>query len=67
MRKNEYLQKYNIISEKKFGFQEDKSTQDATAYLTGKITVDRKTPSVFIFIDLDKTIHAAIKESLELK
>lgn len=51
-----YLQKYNIISAKQYGFQAGISTQDAIIYLTKKIydSLDQQMPSLAVFLDLAK-------------
>lgn len=51
-----YLDKYKLLSNKQFGFRNGRSTEDAIAYLTAKITkaVDEKTPTLCIFVDLAK-------------
>lgn len=51
-----YLDKYNILSNRQFGFRDGRSTEDAIAYLTSKIgkTIDEKYPTLCIFVDLAK-------------
>lgn len=51
-----YLNKHKIISERQFGFRENKSTQDAIVYLTNKLSksIDEKLPTLCVFVDLAK-------------
>lgn len=51
-----YLEKYNILSDKQLGFRENRSTQDAIAGLTSKISkcIDSKKPALCVFVDLAK-------------
>ena len=66
-----YLQKYNIISAKQYGFQAGISTQDAIVFLTKKIysSLDRQIPSLAVFLDLAKAFDTVsfslLCESLE--
>lgn len=65
-----YLKKLNFISNKQFGFQKNKSTQDAICYLTNNIyqSMDNKMPCIGIFIDLAKAFdtvsHKILLEKL---
>lgn len=56
MRIMDYLNKNKILSERQFGFRENRSTQDAIVYLTNRISkyIDQKSPTLCIFVDLAK-------------
>lgn len=66
-----FLRKYDILSDKQFGFIEGKSTQDAIAELTKKIyhSLDKNKPSLCIFLDLakafDSVSHSHLLDCLE--
>lgn len=66
-----YLEKYNILNNSQFGFREARSTQDAIAYLTGKIykAIDDSQPAICIFVDLAKAFdtvsHPLLLQALE--
>lgn len=51
-----YLKKQNYLSDKQFGFQYNKSTNDAICYLTNNIyqSMDKSKPCICIFLDLAK-------------
>lgn len=61
-----FLNKYNIISDKQFGFRENTSTQDAIAYLTSMIydSLDKSKPSLCIFVDLAKAFDTVCHKKL---
>lgn len=65
-----YLNKYNIISNRQYGFREGISTQDAILQLTSKMysALDSNKPSLCVFIDLAKAFdtvsHTLLLESL---
>lgn len=66
-----YIDKYNIISEKQYGFQQNKSTQDAILTLTDCVynALDEGNSALCVFIDLAKAFdtvsHAHLLEVLE--
>lgn len=70
-RLEEYVNKYEIISKKQFGFRKGASTSDAIATLTEKLytLVDKKQPTLCIFLDLakafDTVCHIRLLECLE--
>lgn len=51
-----FVNKFNILSDKQFGFRENKSTQDAIAELTSRANkcMDNKQPALCVFVDLAK-------------
>lgn len=65
-----YLEKFNLLSKKQFGFRQNTSTNDAIAYLTNEIyqSIDSSKPSVCVFIDLAKAFdtisHKRVLEKL---
>lgn len=66
-----FLNKYKLISDHQYGFREGKSTEDAIHYLTSYIynNLDKKTPTLCVFIDLakafDTVCHRKLLEKLE--
>lgn len=61
-RLNKFLDKFDLISTRQFGFRQNKSTQDAICFLISKIYkfVDHKRPCIAIFLDFSKafdTVH----------
>lgn len=64
-----FFKKYEIISENQFGFQQNKSTEDAIATLTRYIykALDEKTPSLCIFVDLAKAFDTVCHKRLLYK
>lgn len=70
IRIQKYLEKYRLISEKQFGFQCGKSTQDAISYLTSKMykVLDEGSPALCLFLDLAKAFdtvdHTQLLEAL---
>ncbi len=66
-----YLDKYEILSQKQFGFREEISTEDAISTLTKKLysSIDSKKPTLAIFIDLAKAFdticHKILLEKLD--
>jgi hypothetical protein len=52
----DYLESNNFLAENQFGFRRNKSTEDAVAYLSARITdhLDKKDNCVGIFLDLKK-------------
>lgn len=66
-----YLDKNNVISKNQFGFQQNKSTQDAIAKLTSIIyeAVDKKKACLGVFVDLAKAFdtvnHGLLLDKLE--
>lgn len=71
LRLNSYIKKYNILSDKQFGFKEKVSTQDAIVALTTKIysALDEGMPCLCTFIDLSKAFdtvsHHLLLQALE--
>lgn len=71
MRLNSYIKKFNLISEKQFGFKENVSAQDAILELTTKIysALDKNKPCLCAFIDLSKAFdtvsHDLLLQTLE--
>lgn len=67
----QYLNKFNLLSKNQYGFREKTSTSDAIACLTEKIyeCLDNSTPSLCVFIDLEKAFdtisHKKILKKLE--
>lgn len=65
------MNKFNLLSDKQYGFREARSTQDAIADLTAKIysSVNISEPVICIFVDLAKAFdtvsHSHLLESLE--
>lgn len=68
---NEYTKKYKLISNRQYGFQEGKSTQDAIACLTSEIyeSLDKSKSNLCVFLDLAKAFdtvsHPQLLEALE--
>lgn len=62
----DFLDKFNIISERQYGFREGKSAEDAIYFLTSKIynSIDNKQPSVGIFLDLSKAFDTVCHKTL---
>lgn len=66
-----YLEKFNILSERQYGFREGKSTQDAILHLTSEMykALDESKPALCIFIDLSKAFdtvsHTLLMNTLE--
>lgn len=66
-----YLNKYEILSNKQYGFKENKSTQDAILDLISKVHsfLDKATPCLCTFIDLSKAFdtvsHPLLLQALE--
>ena len=66
-----YIDRYKLISDRQYGFQPGRSTQDAIAYLSAKINgaLDSRTPALCIFVDLAKAFdtvnHSELLEVLE--
>lgn len=71
IRMSEYIKKYDLLSEKQFGFRENKSTQDAIAYLTDMIysSLNKHKKSACVFLDLAKAFdtvsHPQLLQNLE--
>lgn len=67
----DFLTKNKLLSEKQFGFTENKNTADAIAFLTQKIytALDRGRPCAGVFIDLAKAFdtvsHKLLLKKLE--
>lgn len=61
-----FLHKFNVISNRQFGFREKKSTEDAIAYLTSLIykKLDENKPSLCIFVDLAKAFDTVCHKRL---
>lgn len=61
-----FLKKYNILSDKQFGFRIGKSTQDAIAYLLHKIyeKMDMSKPALCVFLDLAKAFDTVCHKKL---
>lgn len=61
-----FIKKYKLISDKQYGFQEGKSTQDAIINLTQEIYqgLDEGKPSLCVFIDLAKAFDTVNHEQL---
>ena len=66
-----FLTKNNILSDKQFGFQKNKSTEDAICHLTSQIynSMDNNKKSICIFLDLAKAFdtvsHKLLLNKLE--
>lgn len=71
VRLNSYLKKFNILSDKQYGFKEGVSTQDAIIDLTTNIylALDGGNPCLCTFIDLSKAFdtvsHDLLLQTLE--
>lgn len=71
VRINNYTKKYNLISDRQYGFQQHKSTQDAIAFLTSQISqaLDKSKPSLCVFLDLAKAFdtvsHLQLLDTLD--
>lgn len=66
-----FLERYNIISDKQYGFREGRNTQDAIAFLTSNIyaAIDEGRPALCVFLDLTKAFdtlsHKQLLDSLQ--
>lgn len=66
-----YLEKYNVLSEKQYGFRADRSAQDAINHVCTRISqyVDEKQPTLCVFVDLakafDTVCHTQLLDILE--
>ena len=62
----EFFEKFEILSDRQFGFTKGKSTKDAIAYLISKIyeSMDESTPSIYVFIDLAKAFDTVSHKML---
>lgn len=66
-----FLEKYNLLSDRQYGFRSGKSTQDAIVYVTREIynALGSSTPCLGVFIDLAKAFdtvsHVKLFEKLE--
>lgn len=61
-----FLNRFNLLSDKQFGFRTGKSTQDAIAYLIKLIykKIDESKPALCIFIDLAKAFDTVCHQKL---
>lgn len=61
-----YMKKFNIISDRQFGFMQGRSTEDAISYLTSYIyeALDRTQPCLGIYIDLAKAFDTVCHKKL---
>lgn len=68
VRITKFLDKYGLISDQQYGFRAGRSTQNAIAYLTGKIykAIDDKIPTICVFIDLAKAFDTVSHHELLL-
>lgn len=66
IRLSSYLEKYNLISCRQFGFQKGKSTQDAISFLTSQIcqTIDKSKRALCVFLDLAKAFDTVSHNEL---
>lgn len=64
-----FLERNKIISDKQFGFRENKSTEDAILKLTSDIyeAIDNKKASLCVYIDLTKAFDTVSHKILECK
>ena len=66
-----FLNKYKIISDRQYGFRENRSTQDAICDLTSKIyeSLDKSEPVLAVFVDLakafDTVCHTKLLQKLD--
>lgn len=62
----QFLDKYNILSDAQYGFQNNKSTEDALKDLTADIydCLDKRTPTLSIFLDVSKAFDTVCHEKL---
>lgn len=61
-----FLEKYNILSKRQYGFQSNKSTEDAMANLISKIyeALDESVPVLCVFVDLSKAFDTVSHRDL---
>lgn len=61
-----FLNNYNLLSNKQFGFKQNVSTEDAISYLTNNIyrALDESMPTLCVFLDLQKAFDTVSHKHL---
>lgn len=71
IRLKNFVEKYSLINNRQYGFQNGRSTEDAIATLVSKIysNIDQKKPTIAVFVDLckafDSVTYSILLEHLE--